>query len=253
MKRHNSIQINIPKPCHEDWSKMTPQEQGRFCSKCQTCVTDFTEFTDEQLYKFIAEHKGQKLCGRFLSTQLNRPIYLPPQPHSQLYKWIIAAGLALIFTVNPGSNTFAKAPFTVTQLSEPGNNDDTTSNNDSITISGVILDDRNEPLVYATIQVYSDSVLICGTLSDFDGKFSCKTTKRQNLSLKVNYVGYKTTELSLEEFNKQQQQSIMLHPSPSNMTTGDIIIIDNNKPLLDPYEGGQSETFSSDDIERAAH
>lgn len=112
MKRRNYIQINIPQPCQEDWSKMTPQEQGRFCDSCQKCVVDFTSYSDEELYKYLQQHKNEQVCGRVKSTQLNRPITLPVQPHSTLYKWIIAAGLALVISAVPDSPAFAQAPHT---------------------------------------------------------------------------------------------------------------------------------------------
>ena len=35
----------IPEPCHENWNKMTPQEQGRHCAVCSKVVVDFTKKT----------------------------------------------------------------------------------------------------------------------------------------------------------------------------------------------------------------
>jgi hypothetical protein len=41
-----SVQINIPKPCHENWHSMTPKEQGRFCGSCDKIVVDFSKMSD---------------------------------------------------------------------------------------------------------------------------------------------------------------------------------------------------------------
>lgn len=101
MPKPQPIQISIPNPCTEDWSKMTPAEQGRFCSSCQKCVVDFTGFSDKQLYEYLQAHKTQQVCGRFYDTQLNRTIHIPPQPHSALYRYFIGLGLTLILAQIP--------------------------------------------------------------------------------------------------------------------------------------------------------
>jgi hypothetical protein len=70
----NTIKITVADPCHEDWSKMTPTEKGKHCASCQKEVVDFTQKTDEQLFKLVKS--GASMCGRFKSTQLDRTIAL---------------------------------------------------------------------------------------------------------------------------------------------------------------------------------
>ncbi|WP_294818637.1 hypothetical protein [uncultured Flavobacterium sp.] len=62
--------ISIPKPCHEDWSAMTPNEQGRFCRQCDKTVTDFTGMGALEIQSYLLENSGKNVCGRFKSTQL---------------------------------------------------------------------------------------------------------------------------------------------------------------------------------------
>ena len=47
MKDQNII-IRIPEPCHEDWNKMTPDTNGKFCGSCQKSVFDFSNKTDKR-------------------------------------------------------------------------------------------------------------------------------------------------------------------------------------------------------------
>lgn len=115
MKRPQSIQINIPQPCHEDWDKMTPQEQGRFCDSCRKCVVDFTGFSDEELYRFFREHEGEQVCGHVSRGQLNRSISIPPAPPTSYNKWLAAAGLVLTCSIAPESNLYSKTRITVEQ------------------------------------------------------------------------------------------------------------------------------------------
>jgi hypothetical protein len=93
-----NIQISIPSPCHEDWAQMTPEERGRFCSVCSKTVMDFTKQTEEEIERFIEEHRNEKLCGRFLKTQLQPIIQVPIQSLrrklSPLQAFVMAAMIA---------------------------------------------------------------------------------------------------------------------------------------------------------------
>jgi len=182
MKHPPSIQISIPQPCHEDWNKMTPLQQGRFCDSCQKCVVDFTEFSDEQLYKFLDFHKGQKICGRFQTIQLNRPINIPHQPHSTLYKWIIAAGLALVFVAVPEGKSFAQAPKVEQNSTHIKLYEANTSSNtvDTFWISGTVYDDNSEPLTHATVELTDDNFIFGGTVTDNEGKFKMVPYLQEN-------------------------------------------------------------------------
>lgn len=71
METPNEIKISIPKPCHEDWNAMTPNEKGAFCGKCAKTVVDFTQKTANEIKDFLVARSGQKICGRFMTTQLD--------------------------------------------------------------------------------------------------------------------------------------------------------------------------------------
>ncbi len=75
------IQLSIPKPCHEDWDKMSPEDKGRFCASCSKTVMDFSSMSDRELAEFFkrpALRRAQgSVCGRFTNEQLNRDIEIP--------------------------------------------------------------------------------------------------------------------------------------------------------------------------------
>ncbi|MGH1517747.1 hypothetical protein [Chryseobacterium sp. JK1] len=64
------MKITIPKPCHENWADMTPDEKGRFCAVCSKTVHDFTGFSDEELVTRFNPEEG--ICGKFREDQLNK-------------------------------------------------------------------------------------------------------------------------------------------------------------------------------------
>ena len=66
------MKISIQSPCHENWSEMTPNEQGRHCQICAKTVHDFTQMSDAGILHFFRQNSN--VCGKFQVTQLNRPL-----------------------------------------------------------------------------------------------------------------------------------------------------------------------------------
>ncbi len=66
-----NYRITIPKPCHEDWQKMTPNEKGRFCASCTKTVVDFTKKSTKEIQEYLTENKGKRVCGHFYRKQLD--------------------------------------------------------------------------------------------------------------------------------------------------------------------------------------
>jgi hypothetical protein len=85
--------ITVPKPCHEDWSKMSTNEKGRFCNACSTTVVDFTVMNKQQIQDYFATTKT-KTCGHFYNHQLDNKV--PTNWFSKIkYAATIAFGLFL--------------------------------------------------------------------------------------------------------------------------------------------------------------
>ena len=70
MAHENLFKIHIPEPCHEDWDKMTPNEQGSFCKVCAKTVIDFSKKTEDEIQNYLLENMDKKVCGRFRISQL---------------------------------------------------------------------------------------------------------------------------------------------------------------------------------------
>src|SRR6188768_3812257 len=70
------LQVSIPKPCHEDWNKMSQKEQGRFCDKCCKTVVDFSNKSPEEVQQILQSRLHENLCGHFRNDQLRKPIRL---------------------------------------------------------------------------------------------------------------------------------------------------------------------------------
>lgn len=68
MKKHK---ITIPQPCTENWNKMSPSENGRFCLSCSKTVVDFTSMLPDEIQHFFIQNQNERICGRFRKSQLD--------------------------------------------------------------------------------------------------------------------------------------------------------------------------------------
>ncbi|EJL66179.1 hypothetical protein [Flavobacterium sp. CF136] len=67
-KKHK---VSIPEPCHENWNKMTPKDNGRFCLSCTKTVVDFTKMSTDEIQNYFISNQNNKICGRFRKSQLD--------------------------------------------------------------------------------------------------------------------------------------------------------------------------------------
>jgi hypothetical protein len=103
--------ITIPKPCHEDWTKMTPNNNGRFCGSCSKNVIDFTNMLPDEIQVYFQQHGN--VCGRFKNSQLdsliiqipNRVLYSQTQYRKMfLLALFIAMGTTLFSCADKNGN-----------------------------------------------------------------------------------------------------------------------------------------------------
>jgi hypothetical protein len=87
--------ISIPEPCLENWDKMTPNGNGRFCSSCTKIVVDFTAMLPNEVQHFFTVNQNKSVCGRFKNSQLdNITIQIPTEvlyKQTQYHKMFLLA------------------------------------------------------------------------------------------------------------------------------------------------------------------
>ncbi|UPT65993.1 MAG: hypothetical protein M0D57_16030 [Sphingobacteriales bacterium JAD_PAG50586_3] len=177
------MKINVPQPCHEDWSKMTPQDQGRFCDVCQKCVVDFSLFTDREIIDYLQRNKDA--CGSFDTHQLNRVlVYEKPYKSTiAFYKW--AAGLALFVGVS--KNVSAQTAATKPRLEWVANTDKATP---IFTVQPV----TDEPVgTNSTIQYIRFKVIKWHSSKPYTGNLTVKiwgNTTKQAYTVSCDANGY---------------------------------------------------------------
>jgi hypothetical protein len=207
-----SVQIQVPKPCHENWNNMTPKEQGRFCGSCQKIVVDFSKMSDKELLDHISRTAGQSTCGRFTNEQLNRNIKATEKKrrYSWAYIWNLLLATFLV------TESYAQEQPVATQKSDvqlpnlsPAKATFALKERDTIAskeISGIIIDkDTKEPIAGATIMVKGSNK---GTVADSLGRFKLMVDDKSTITLEVSCVGYETQTVKINK--KKDWQNVKM-------------------------------------------
>ena len=63
--------IQIPDPCHEDWSKMKIVREGRHCLTCTKNVIDFTKMERCEIIEYLLLNKDKSVCGHINKSMLD--------------------------------------------------------------------------------------------------------------------------------------------------------------------------------------
>ncbi len=204
---------------------MTPNNDGRFCSKCSKTVIDFTDWSDERLYLFFEGNKAD-VCGRLHVSQLNRVINIPPQPHSRLYRIAVAMGLTLLFTNSIDAQTTNKPPLVTQSAADIKTKDDRYYN-----LLGFVTNSKWEPVENAQVIVKQGGLIVAGTNTDFDGHYKISNLEPGLYDLEIksdSFTYYKMTGIVISPGEKTGVNARL-----SKSTTKDQIVITYQKPTVE--------------------
>jgi hypothetical protein len=203
------LYLSIADPCHEDWNRMSPVEQGRFCSSCQKNVVDFTTQSDEEIISFFNNYNGST-CGRFTDEQLDRPIQkIELKPASSFLRY--AAGLLLpvsMFAIKAKAQFKEQLP---KQVSKQSTNQvcmpssaikseqviilggySTSSQQKTLFITGSVIDEiTKQPLAGVSIIIKGINQ---GVVTDEKGKYSIYIPSKKTI-LQYSSIGYEMKEV----------------------------------------------------------
>jgi hypothetical protein len=210
-----SVQIHIPRPCHENWENMTHQEKGRFCGACQITVVDFSKMTDKEMLDHIS-NAGHTMCGRFSDNQLNREI--PVQNNKRRFSWAYVWNLLLATVLFTESCTQEEVTGKIAVEDIP-----------SATIlqqelKGYVLDSQSgTPVVGASVRIPNGK----GVLTDSTGRFSLLIVKNDSIVLEVKAPWYVTRPVLID--NKVNWQNLIVLMTGESFRMGAVMINEENK------------------------
>lgn len=213
-----AIYIQVPSPCHEDWSKMTPAEQGKHCSVCARTVVDFSAMSDEQVLSFFSRPRGGT-CGNFSSDQLNRIIKEPASPKRKKYWAMLFSFLLPLFATRAKSQTMGK-------VRASGNNTHQQTSGTTRVVSrtvgfvstirvqanksvirGIVTDTSGQPVSGANVVISGTSD---GAMTGDDGRFQIAVEKARSVKLEVFAENFLPTTITVKMVADTITQKIML-------------------------------------------
>lgn len=208
--------IDIPKPCNEKWSNMSPTEKGMYCSNCRKEVLDFTHFSNYELAKRI-KNDNHLICGRFLHSQINAELnYSKANP---IQKILSILGFSSLFITTPSFSQITKPNIVVV---EKDYREVTSKPDNYIEISGTVRD-QTGPLAGTTVvEVSTKNKSYVQT--DKDGNFVIKIPIEkfeEKVFLRFQFIGMETIEK--EVFKNQQKLNIQL--VESDMLLGMVVVV----------------------------
>lgn len=192
------MQLSIPEPCHENWQQMTATEQGRFCNACAKEVIDFSTMTDIQVLNYFNNIANEKVCGRALPEQLDRPISRPEPPKKKLFWYWNYIVLFFMFFTKGNAAKAQRCTKPVTELNPVNDTGirgqmiamDTAKSLHERMVSGKIADENGNPVPFASVRVKGTSM---GIATDANGSYSLKI--RSMAVMIISAAGFKEAEI----------------------------------------------------------
>jgi hypothetical protein len=227
------IYIQIPEPCHEDWNKMTPVQQGRYCQSCSKEVVDFSLMTDQAIMHFLSKPRG-KTCGNFSSDQLNRVIKEPATPAKKRVWAVMLSFLLPLFVSNKGKAQMGLPKITITPEKEVPKAE-VTLRGDTITVQkkvlitihGQVIDTSKNAVPFASIKIKSSSNNVS---ADKNGFFQIQSESSIGITLTISSIGFTDQEVSIHEKSDKVRKLIVLQPKENWLE--DVVVV--NVPITTP-------------------
>ena len=210
---HNKIQIAMPKPCHENWLEMSPEDKGRFCGSCQKKVYDFTASSDKTIVTVL--NREPNTCGRFNVSQLNRDLEIPKQKSTI---WIAASAAVAAFLTLGTTTAVAQTPVPTEQQGPRPNYMLGKYIARPALVNGMVTEASGYPLPYVKVAIKGTERVVS---TDADGKF--KIDAPIGTVLVFNLIGYEEQELTV---GRAQTFTIILKEGAEELM-GDIEIVKN--------------------------
>lgn len=193
--------IKIDNPCTEDWDNMQECGANKFCLNCNKTVYDFTTLSTQDALKVLNAKQKEKTCGRFTKQQLKRINTQLDQKSQVFSRPIITVGFFAMSMLVSACNSSKVVNSNSKDLYKVVNTNISNINRNAIRIKGVVIDENQSLIPFAIVELKGRRL---GVSTDIDGEFiidiptDSLQTKHTD-TLKISFVGYKSTEIPLTE------------------------------------------------------
>lgn len=242
----------IPKPCHENWNSMTPQEKGRQCDVCSKVVVDFTQKTPVEVDKIMNEAEGS-VCGNFSIDQLNHEAQMkvfknPTNLFNRNFKYF-AMSVFGFFAFNKKSEAQMKGKVAIRGDVAPYEYENT--NKETTSLSGTIKKVDGKPAGGAVVVLTSEGNEIGRTTAIANGTYSIKIRPgkivNKKVSVTVNYSHSETKHVNDLTLNKPENK-LNVTLDEMYMMLGEVafvepIVLDSVVKVVEPVDTAKTDVL----------
>lgn len=186
--------LEIKRPCAENYKDFTPTKNGGFCNSCHKEVIDFTKMKPKAIAHYFKTHTKENTCGKFTTHQLQNT-YTTTTTRNKYLSFFTGIGMSVMafFSIlSSEAQTLKDSKKTTKNNTEI----ETLKHKNNITVKGTVLDQDGIPLPGANIILEGTTV---GTQTNFDGYFEFPKQLKKGDVLVVSYVGFNSQKIVIED------------------------------------------------------
>ena len=211
-------QLEIKRPCSENYNNFAPTKIGGFCEACQKEVIDFTKFKNEDIAKYFQLNSENNTCGRFTQGQLQQSY---KAPKNRLFNFITRIGITLLAFFSSFSAE-AQDIEPSTKTLDDDNSIEVKKDVANITVKGTVVTESDGlPLPGANVMLQGSKV---GTSTDFDGYFEFPQKLKKGDVLIVYYVGMDSKKIIIENKKSAELIELELNMELTCMVVGEVAV-----------------------------
>ncbi|WP_243765944.1 carboxypeptidase-like regulatory domain-containing protein [Polaribacter cellanae] len=189
------LNLEIKKPCSENFNVFEKTKKGGFCISCEKEVIDFSKMTSNEIIRYFRKYSSNKTCGRFNKNQFE-DLSQNKQPRKK-FSFFGGIGLACLSFFAFGTLQAQDKPAKkqIKQLKT------------AINVEGMV-SDASGALPGVSIVLEGTTK---GTETNFDGKFKFPQPLKKGDVLIFSYIGYKTQKVVIDSKNASSKIVLDIH------------------------------------------
>jgi len=233
--------LYIPKPCHEDWSRMTPAERGRHCDVCNKVVKDLTALNKIEALQVVSNSGEIEFCGRVNAAILDTAPAGWSVITGRVKTWGISV-LAFIGFFFVQKKAWAQG--TVGYIEETSL-ERSKHLSRSFTVYLKIENEDSLPVSYAVINIKGKNGKIVNFLSDVSGNVKISLDEKEfgnTVNIEVTCMGFET--YSLNDFHvRKSETKLGIRLISKVITMAEFVRLGSQEEVLfgDIKEGSESQ------------
>ncbi len=115
-------------------------------------------------------------------------------------------------------------------------------------LQGKVTDDTGEPIIFGSVALYKNEVLITGTETDFDGNYAFNELDPGTYDIEVTYVGYNPKRINGVKVFAGKTNIVNVEMESDAVNLDAVIVKDYKVPLVEKDNTTQGKTITSDQI-----